>query len=364
MSPIRYFLACLVLAGAVSTVTADDVIQVFLAGDSTIAEKLPEKRPETGWGEALQAWFPSDEVVVVNHARNGRSTRTFIEEGRWDALLAELGAGDYVFIQFGHNDQSEHKVDRYTPPEDFKANLRRFVTDVSARDATPVLLTPVVRRRFDENGVFYDVHGVYPDLTREVAAAENAALIDLHASSMAFLVAYGAERSKKLFLWLAPGDSPNYPEGLEDNTHFSPLGARAMASLVMQGILKQVPGLADSVMKKTGGVQHDAEVATADGGPHQGGGETVGHWFFKDAGTPFVFRKRIMHPGSSIGYHLHDKDEIYYILEGEGELTFNGEQSAVGPGTAIFTRPGDSHGLKPAGDGDLVLIIVYEIKQG
>lgn len=343
---------------------ADEALRLFLAGDSTIAEKMPDKRPETGWGEALQPWFATDAVVVVNHAKNGRSTRTFIEEGRWDSLLSDLRSGDYVFIQFGHNDQSEHKVDRYTPPADFKANLRRFVADVRARDATPVLLTPVVRRRFDENGVFYDVHGVYPDLTREVASSENAALIDLHASSTAYLVAYGAERSKELFLWLAPGDSPNYPDGLEDNTHFSPLGARAMASLVMLGIQDEVPGLAEKVQKKGGGIQRDSEIAKPGGGPHKGGGETVGHWFFEDAGAPFVFRKRIMHPGSSIGYHLHDKDEIYYILEGEGVLTFNGEQSTVGPGTAIFTRPGDSHGLKPANDEDLVLIIVYEIRNG
>ena len=349
---------CLAQAGV-----ADETVQVLLAGDSTIAEKLPEKRPETGWGEALQPWFAGSHVVVVNHARNGRSTRTFIEEGRWDALLAETRPGDFVFIQFGHNDQSKSKPKRYTAPDDFKTNLGRFVADVRARDATPVLLTPVVRRRFDEDGVFYDAHGVYPDLVRDVAKSEKTALIDLHARSTDYLVAYGAERSKELFLWLEPGESPNYPEGLEDNTHFSPLGARVMASLVMLGILEQVPGLADKVQKKAGGVQHDSDIATPDGGPHKGGGETVGHWFFEAAGAPFVFRKRIMHPGSSIGYHLHDKDEIYYILEGEGVLTFNGEQSIVGPGTAIFTRPGDSHGLRPASEADLVLIIVYETRK-
>jgi lysophospholipase L1-like esterase/mannose-6-phosphate isomerase-like protein (cupin superfamily) len=357
----KSLLAAALLAISINPAFAENAVRIFLAGDSTIAEKLPEKRPETGWGESLQHWFRIDDIVVVNHARNGRSTRTFIEEGRWDALLEAVRQGDYVFIQFGHNDQSKSKPKRYTPPDAFQANLRRFVADVRAREAIPVLLTPVVRRRFDEHGEFYDSHGAYPDLVRDVAESGNVALIDLHARSRTFLEAYGAERSKDLFLWLDPGDSPNYPEGLQDNTHFSPLGARAMASLVMQGILEQVPGLADKVQKKTGGVQHDSEIATPDGGPHQGGGETVGHWFFRESGAPFVFRKRIMHPGSSIGYHLHDKDEIYYIQEGEGELTFNGQVSIVGPGTAIFTRPGDSHGLKPAGDGDLVLIIVYEI---
>ena len=344
---------------------ASEPARIFLAGDSTMAEKLPEKRPETGWGEMLQDWFPTDEVVVINHAKNGRSTRTFIEEGRWDRLLAEAKPGDYVFIQFGHNDQSKSKPERYTPPEAFKSNLSRFVSDVIARGAQPVLLTPVARRRFDENGEYYESHGVYPDLVRAVAVSSGVPLIDLHASSMLFLQAYGAGRSRELFLWLDPQENANYPDGVEDNTHFSPKGARAMASLVMQGILQNLPALAEDLQYLPGGIQHESDIALPDGGPHQGGGTTTGHWFFKEAGNPsFVFRKRALHPGSSIGYHLHDKDEIYFVLEGIGELTFNGEKSTVGPGTAIFTRPGDSHGLKPAGEEDLVIIIVYEIRDG
>ena len=211
-------------------------VRVLLAGDSTMAPKLPEKHPETGWGEMLQAWFDPADAVVFNHARNGRSTRTFLSEGRWDALLAETRPGDTVFIQFGHNDQSEHKVERYTPPAQFKANLLRFVADVRARGAAPVLLTPVVRRRFDEAGVFFDSHGEYPELVRQAAAESGALLIDMEASSGRLLVEYGAERSKSLFLWLAPGESPNYPDGIEDNTHFSPPGARAMAALVVQDL--------------------------------------------------------------------------------------------------------------------------------
>ena len=353
--------ACLLAPG----ILASEPTRIFLAGDSTMAEKLPEKRPETGWGEMLQDWFVADEVLVVNHAKNGRSTRTFIEQGRWESLLGELRPGDYVFIQFGHNDQSKSKPERYTSPDDFRANLLRFTSDVSEQDAIPVLLTPVVRRRFDDSGVFYDSHGAYPDLVREAAKQSGTALIDLNSRSTAFLEAYGEERSKNLFLWLEPGESANYPDGLEDNTHFSPGGARAMASLVMQGIMENLPELAKSVQYLPGGIQHDSDIAKIDGGPHRGGGETLGHWFFADHEEPqFVFRKRLFYPGSSIGYHLHDKDEIYYVLEGKGELTFNGEKSIVGPGTAILTRPGDSHGLKPVGEEQLVIIIVYEIKDG
>jgi lysophospholipase L1-like esterase/mannose-6-phosphate isomerase-like protein (cupin superfamily) len=350
-------------ASAVADRTDDTPIRVFLAGDSTMSVKLPEKRPETGWGEMLQAWFDGG-VEVVNLARNGRSTRTFIEEGRWDDLLARLRAGDYVFIQFGHNDQSEQKVDRYTPPDRFRANLVRFVEEVRKHDARPVLLTPVVRRRFDENGVFYDVHGVYPDLTRAAAAETETPLIDMHARSETFVTAYGAERSRELFLWLGPGESANYPDGLEDNTHFSPYGARAMAALAMQGIEARLPELAAHLVKRPNGVQHERDVVEIREGPHSGGGEATGYWFFRDfEGLDFIVRKTVLHPGSTIGYHLHDKDEGYYILGGRGELMLNGERSEVGPGTAILTRPGDAHGLAPLGGEDLVVLVVYEKKR-
>jgi pectinesterase len=219
-------------------------ITVFLAGDSTMAEKLPEKRPETGWGEHLQRFFDPAAVRVANHARNGRSTRTFIEEGRWQAIVDSLRPGDYVFIQFGHNDGSEEKPDRYTPPADYRANLVRFVGEVQARDATPVLFTPVVRRRFDGTGAFRDAHGVYPDLVREVAAEHRVELIDMHRSSQRVIEQHGPEASRRLFLHLRPNEHANYPAGLEDNTHFSPFGAELMARLAVEGIRDLRLGLA------------------------------------------------------------------------------------------------------------------------
>ena len=125
-------LATLLLAAAPAT-----PVTVHLAGDSTMAAKRPQKRPETGWGELLQPAFDSARVRVVNHAQNGRSTRTFIAEGRWQAIVDSLRAGDWVFIQFGHNDQSKAKADRYTPPDDFRANLERMVRDARAKGANP-----------------------------------------------------------------------------------------------------------------------------------------------------------------------------------------------------------------------------------
>lgn len=235
----------LILLLASQPVCAAAGITVYLAGDSTMAPKLPDKRPETGWGEALQAWFDSDVVTVDNRARNGRSTRTFIGEGRWAAILNDLDKGDYVFIQFGHNDGSENKVDRYTPPTDYRANLRGFVDDVRARGGIPVLLTPVMRRRFDDRGNFYDTHGAYPGIVRNLAREAEVPLLDMHRDSGALLLESGPVASRDLFLILAPGESPNYPDGLDDNTHFSPEGAARMAALAVAELRASGIGLAN-----------------------------------------------------------------------------------------------------------------------
>ena len=215
---------------------ARDPITVYLAGDSTMAPKLENKRPETGWGEALQDYFDRDVVRISNHARNGRSTRTFIEEGRWQAIVDSLKPGDYVFLQFGHNDQSKDKPDRYTSPDDYRRNLIRFVNDVRSKQAAPVLLTPVRRRRFDRQSTLYDTHGEYPGIVRSIAAEQRVPLIDMHTSSGELLTLFGADASRQLFLQLKPGENSNYPTGVEDNTHFSPLGAKLMAHLAVDGI--------------------------------------------------------------------------------------------------------------------------------
>jgi lysophospholipase L1-like esterase len=218
-------------------------VTVYLAGDSTMAEKKPEKRPETGWGEMLQKYFDAEKVRIENHAQNGRSTRTFISENRWQAIVDKLKKGDYVFIQFGHNDQSKEKVDRYASPEDYRKNLIRFVAEVRAKKAFPVLLTPVMRRKFDADGKFVDQHGVYPDIVRAVAREYKTPLIDMHRTSEKVLVGYGVEESKKLFLQLPAGENPNYPNGVNDNTHFNPKGAEEMAKLAVAAIREEKIGL-------------------------------------------------------------------------------------------------------------------------
>ena len=208
---------------------------IYLAGDSTMAEKLPEKRPETGWGEKLHLYL-TDNIKIDNRAKNGRSSKSFISEGRWKTIVDTLKEGNYVFIQFGHNDESPSKGDRYSTPDEFKTNLKKYVNETREKKAIPVLLTPVVRRRFDENGNFYRSHGEYPDLVRAVAEELNVPLIDVQKKSEELLKELGEEKSKELFLILKPGVSKNYPEGNEDNTHFNDYGAKIIASLVAEEI--------------------------------------------------------------------------------------------------------------------------------
>lgn len=236
--------------GRASIGTRGGTVTIYLAGDSTMAQKVPEKRPETGWGEMLGSFFQEGKVTIDNRAQNGRSTRTFIEEKRWQAIVDQLEEGDYVFIQFGHNDESKEKVDRYTPPADYRQNLVRFTTDARDRKAAPILLTPVMRRRFDKDGHVQDTHGEYPDIVRSVATEYRVPLIDMHRSSAKVLRQYGPEDSKKLFLQLKPNENPNYPKGIEDNTHFNPVGATVMAGLAVEGIREQKLGLAKYLKKQ------------------------------------------------------------------------------------------------------------------
>ncbi|HEV8286035.1 MAG TPA: rhamnogalacturonan acetylesterase [Chitinophagaceae bacterium] len=209
-------------------------IKVWLIGDSTMSVKEIKAYPETGWGMPFAFFFDST-VVIDNRARNGRSTRSFIEEGLWQPVVDNLSEGDYVFIQFGHNDEVPTKK-TYTTEEQFKRNLVRYVNESRAKKATPILITPVARRKFDSNGHVVSTHEVYSEIVRSAAKQLNAPLIDLDRKSQALLQQLGAENSKFLYNYLQPGEHPNYPEGKVDDTHFSELGARKMAQLVLAGI--------------------------------------------------------------------------------------------------------------------------------
>lgn len=218
--------------------TDQEKISVFLIGDSTMANKQPDKFPETGWGMLLQQFF-NNNVEVKNHAVNGRSTKSFIAEARWQKVLDELKKGDYVYIQFGHNDQKVQDSARFTNPySGFRANLTKFVNETRVKGANPILLTSVVRRNFNEFGSLIDTHGAYPEVTRSVAKELNVPLIDLQILTEQLVISYGPEKSKELYLWVKPGDK-NYPEGKQDDTHFNDKGALLVAKLAIDEMIKQ-----------------------------------------------------------------------------------------------------------------------------
>jgi lysophospholipase L1-like esterase len=221
-------------------------ITVWLIGDSTMANKEVKAWPETGWGMPFSYFFDSS-VVVDNRAKNGRSTRTFISEGLWSSVVDHIQPGDYVFMEFGHNDESKEKVDRYTSPEDYRANLVRFITETRAKKGNPVLLTPVTRRRFDSTGTVMHTHGVYPQIVRDLAAEYRGPLIVMDEKTRDLLQQFGRENSKWLFMQLEKGEHPNYPDGRNDNTHFNELGARKVAEIVLASIRELKLPLADHI---------------------------------------------------------------------------------------------------------------------
>ncbi len=214
-------------------------VTVFLIGDSTMANKPLENNPERGWGQLFPNYF-TDELEIQNHAVNGRSTKSFINEHRWDTVMSRLKAGDFVMIQFGHNDEKFEDSTRSAPAHTlYKTNLERFVNDVRSKGATPILITPVMRRKFDDAGKFVDQHGDYPGVVKEVAAAMKVAIIDLHKSSEKLIVKEGVEDSRRFFLTIPAGHFKKNKARVEDNTHFSEYGAASMASLVCESIKEQ-----------------------------------------------------------------------------------------------------------------------------
>ncbi|MDB5252893.1 MAG: rhamnogalacturonan acetylesterase [Flaviaesturariibacter sp.] len=224
--------------------------KVWLVGDSTMCEYEPQRSPLTGWGMPFATFFDSS-VVIDNRAKGGRSTRTFLAEGRWQPVADSASEGDWVLIQFGHNDEAKEEKykDRYTPVTDYKTNLLRFIREARARKANPVLITPVSRMRFDKQGKAMETHADYTAAMIEVAQQAGVPLIDLDQKSRRLLDEYGPAYAKLLFMQLVPGEHPHYPEGQTDNTHFNEYGARKIAELVLSGIKEQGLGLAQQIAR-------------------------------------------------------------------------------------------------------------------
>ncbi len=218
---------------------------IFLIGDSTVANKpYRVSNPEKGWGQVLPLYVDGS-IRVENHALNGRSTKSFRDEGHWDNVRNRIKPGDYVIIEFGHNDQKADSPERYADAEvAFPAQLRQYVAEAREKGGIPVLATPIVRRKFDERGYLVETHGPYPDAVRQVSQQENVPLLDMHARTRELLLEWGPERSKALFLHVMPGQYEALPNGAVDDTHLSGTGAFKLCDLAVAEMKRSLPELA------------------------------------------------------------------------------------------------------------------------
>lgn len=210
---------------------------IYTIGDSTMANKKdPDRNPEHGWAQVLQPFF-KESFVIENKAVNGRSTKSFITEKRWDSIYKKLKKGDYVFIEFGHNDEKIEDSTRYTNPHtSYRYNLIRFVKETREMGATPILLSSIARRNFNEKGVLVPTHGDYPLETRLVAQEYKVPFIDLEHYTEVLERSYGPEKSKQLHLHFKAGENAYYNKDKDDDTHLSLKGATEIAQIVVNQI--------------------------------------------------------------------------------------------------------------------------------
>lgn len=363
------------LALCAGSAAAQTPHHVFVVGDSTASEYGAERAPRQGWGMQLQSYLDPAAWQVRNHAQSGRSSRSFIEEGWLKPVEKDLGKGDVLLIQFGHNDEKNEDPTRYNEPlQAFPQWLMRYVALARAKGATPVLITPLARRKFERGSKIdqlLDTHGLYAQSVRDLAAREGVGLVDLNAMSTDWLRALGDKASKPYFM--------HVPEQQQaDDTHLQERGAAIVACFVVRGWEQVDPSLAKNVVRdvdcgapadalerkraqaQPSLVQHEADIAKDQPGPHGGAGTTTAYPFFADApGLSFFFRKRVLHKGAGIGLHPHDKDEVYYVVSGTGRYFVDGSIRDVTAGDAMLVRPGSTHAIQQAGDADLVLLIAY-----
>lgn len=244
---VGWLVACLplLLAGAPRPLPP---ARIFIASDSTAQDYRADRYPLSGWGSMLRCAV-GPEVTVVNRAIGGRSTKSFMAEGRLDAIAKDLRPGDTLLIQFGHNDANQAKPERYTPVPDYEANLSRYIAVARAAKAKPVLLTPVTRRAF-KDGHVEPSFPTYSDAARRVAKREHVPLIDLARLSERWIDGIGLDGSRIYYLHYAKGEGlPGYTEAVDDDTHFSELGARRIADLIAGGLAKTHLPIARHVLK-------------------------------------------------------------------------------------------------------------------
>ncbi len=253
-----------------SSLTTPQKKTIFMIGDSTMANKdISNDKQERGWGMMLMNYF-DDGITVDNHAKNGRSSKSFITEGLWQNVLDKIHPGDYVIIQFGHNDEKKDAKRHTDPGSTFDENLRKFVRETREKGGYPILLNSVVRRNFSgsktsvadddlrdntskglsEGDTLIDTHGDYLISPRKVAEEMGVPFIDANKITHDLEQGLGVEGSKKLHMIFAPGETPSLPKGRQDNTHYSIYGASVVSSLLADAISEKVPELKSHRIKK------------------------------------------------------------------------------------------------------------------
>jgi lysophospholipase L1-like esterase len=210
-------------------------VNIWMVGDSTMANKKPEVAPETGWGMVLQDFF-TRKVKVHNHAENGRSSKSFISEGKWKSVFDSLQKNDYVIIQFGHNDEKPDSVRHTDPFTSYEKTLKIYIDETRSRGAIPIVCSPIVRRHFDSAGNLKDTHGDYINAAREIADKTSTLFIDMEAKTRKLITELGPEKSKLIFLFCKPGEYATRPNGVQDSTHLNNFGAHQVANLFIDGL--------------------------------------------------------------------------------------------------------------------------------
>lgn len=277
MKLFKYFIAALSCILVVSAFTVDKKIKIFMIGDSTMANKdISHGKLERGWGMMLGNFF-TDDVIIDNHALNGRSSKSFITEGHWQNVVNKIKPGDYVFIQFGHNDEKQDTARHTDPGTTFDENLRKFVIETRQKGGIPVLFSSVVRRTFTdsktavedddkhdnssknlvEGSVLIDTHGDYLLSPRRVAKELKVPFIDANKITHDLEQSLGVENSKKLHMWYKPGEVTSLPDGRQDNTHYNVYGAYTVAGLLADAVAKEIPQLSKYIQHCDASVAQD-----------------------------------------------------------------------------------------------------------
>ena len=230
---------------------AKKIVTIFSIGDSTMANKDTAKNnPERGWCQVLPVFFDESKLVIDNRAKNGRSSKSFLEEGLWQKVLDVLQKDDYVFIQFGHNDSKPDVARKTDPRTSYRDNLIRYVKETREKGAIPILFTSIVRRSFDGDGKSINTLSDYPAVTLEVGKEFKVPVIDLNSSTAKLIEEMGVEGSKALFMHIEPGVSQLEPNGRMDNTHLNPLGAFKVAELAVHEMVVQKLAFAKFLKKE------------------------------------------------------------------------------------------------------------------